>query len=89
MVESLGESGQNRTTKGSTRSAVLDMRTTKNEVAIEIIDLNKWFGQFHALRDIDLKVMREERIVVCAPSRSGTSTRGTLAAFATSRMMSM
>src|SRR2546430_3512737 len=74
MVESLGESGQNRTPKGSTRSAVLDMRTTKNEVAIEIIDLNKWFGKFHVLRDIDLKVMRGERIVVCGPSGSGKST---------------
>src|SRR5947209_16448472 len=50
------------------------MRTTKNEVAIEIIDLNKWFGKFHALRDIDLKVMRGERIVVCGPSGSGKST---------------
>src|SRR3989449_2090190 len=74
MVESLSESGQNRTPKGSTRSAVLDMRTTRNEVAIEIIDLNKWFGKFHVLRDIDLKVMRGERIVVCGPSGSGKST---------------
>src|SRR6266705_5201436 len=74
MVESLSESGQNRTPKGSTRSAVLDMRTTKNEVAIEIIDLNKWFGKFHVLRGIDLKVMRGERIVICGPSGSGKST---------------
>ena len=50
------------------------MRTTKNEVAIEIIDLNKWFGRFHVLRDVDLKVMRGERIVVCGPSGSGKST---------------
>src|SRR5499425_2037722 len=74
MVENLGESGQNRTSNASTRSAVLDMRTTKNEVAIEIIDLNKWFGSFHVLRDIDLKVMRGERIVVCGPSGGGKST---------------
>src|SRR2546426_8291095 len=74
MVESLGESGQNRTPKGSTRSAVLDMRTTRNEVAIEIIDLNKWFGKFHVLRDVSLKVMRGERIVVCGPSGGGKST---------------
>src|SRR5438132_10630661 len=74
MVEILGENGRKRTPNGSTRSAVLDMRTTKNEVAIEIIDLNKWFGQFHVLRDIDLKVMRGERIVVCGPSGSGKST---------------
>jgi general L-amino acid transport system ATP-binding protein len=74
MVEILGENGRKRTPNGSTRSAVLDMRTTKNEVAIEIIDLNKWFGRFHVLRDIDLKVMRGERIVVCGPSGSGKST---------------
>src|SRR2546429_3195262 len=74
MVEILGENGRKRTPNGSTRSAVLDMRTTKNEVAIEIIALNKWFGKFHALRDIDLKVMRGERIVVCGPSGSGKST---------------
>ena len=45
-----------------------------NEVAIEIIGLNKWFGSFHVLRDIDLKVMRGERIVICGPSGSGKST---------------
>src|SRR5262249_21961176 len=67
MVESLGESGQKRTPNGSARSAVLDKRTMKNEVAIEIIDLNKWVGRFHVLRDIDLKVMRGERIVVFRP----------------------
>src|SRR6266436_6551997 len=38
MIENLGEKGQNRTPNASTRSAVLDMRTTKNEVAIEMID---------------------------------------------------
>src|SRR2546429_8052086 len=74
MVEILGENGRKRTPNGPARSAVLDMRTTKNEVAIEIIALNKWFGQFHVLRDIDLKVMRGERIVVCGPSGSGKST---------------
>src|SRR5262249_45398330 len=74
MVETLGESGKKRTPNGSARSAVLDMRTTKNEVAIEIIELNKWFGRFHVLRDIDLKVMRGERIVVCGPSGGGKST---------------
>jgi general L-amino acid transport system ATP-binding protein len=51
-----------------------DIRTTTHEVAIEIIDLNKWFDSFHVLRGIDLKVMRGERIVVCGPSGSGKST---------------
>ena len=36
--------------------------------------LNKWFGDFHALRDIDLAVQPGERIVVCGPSGSGKST---------------
>jgi len=50
------------------------MRTTTHEVAVEISGLNKWFGTFHVLRDISLKVMRGERIVVCGPSGSGKST---------------
>ena len=41
---------------------------------IEITGLNKWFGQFHVLRDIDLTVERRERIVICGPSGSGKST---------------
>ena len=36
--------------------------------------INKWFGQFHVLRDIDLTVYRGERIVICGPSGSGKST---------------
>jgi general L-amino acid transport system ATP-binding protein len=50
------------------------MRTTRNEVAIEITGLNKWFGAFHVLREVDLKVMRGERIVIIGPSGSGKST---------------
>ena len=41
---------------------------------IEITGLNKWFGAFHVLRDIDLSVERRERIVICGPSGSGKST---------------
>jgi general L-amino acid transport system ATP-binding protein len=74
MSELLGDGDQKRRPDGSTRGVVLDMRTTKNEVAVEIIGLNKWFGKFHVLRDIDLKVMRGERIVICGPSGSGKST---------------
>ena len=59
---------------GSTRGLVLAMRTTENEVAVEIIGLHKWFGSFHVLRDVDIKVMRGERIVICGPSGSGKST---------------
>jgi general L-amino acid transport system ATP-binding protein len=45
-----------------------------DEVAVQIKKMNKWFGQFHVLRDIDLTVFRGERIVICGPSGSGKST---------------
>jgi len=41
---------------------------------IRIQKLNKWYGQFHVLRDINLDVGRKERIVICGPSGSGKST---------------
>lgn len=44
------------------------------EVAIQITGMNKWFGTFHVLRDIDLTVRRGERIVIAGPSGSGKST---------------
>ena len=45
-----------------------------DEVAIQINAMNKWFGSFHVLRDINLTVYRGERIVICGPSGSGKST---------------
>lgn len=45
-----------------------------DEVAITITDMNKWYGDFHVLRDINLTVQRGERIVICGPSGSGKST---------------
>ena len=44
------------------------------ETIIRIKGLNKWFGTLHVLRDIDLEVMQQERIVICGPSGSGKST---------------
>jgi general L-amino acid transport system ATP-binding protein len=41
---------------------------------IEIIKLNKWFDQFHVLKDIDLQIADGEKLVVCGPSGSGKST---------------
>ncbi|MPZ45296.1 MAG: ATP-binding cassette domain-containing protein [Betaproteobacteria bacterium] len=41
---------------------------------IELRDVNKWFGDFHVLRDASLTVRRGERVVVCGPSGSGKST---------------
>ncbi|MGL4405673.1 MAG: amino acid ABC transporter ATP-binding protein, partial [Notoacmeibacter sp.] len=49
------------------------MTVSETEVAVELIGMNKWYGSFHVLRDIDLKVMRGERIVVAGPSGSGKS----------------
>ena len=48
--------------------------TTKSSAAVEIAGLNKWYGDFHVLRDIDLVVESGERIVICGPSGSGKST---------------
>jgi general L-amino acid transport system ATP-binding protein len=42
--------------------------------AIELSGVNKWYGEFHVLRDINLRVRRGEKIVVCGPSGSGKST---------------
>ena len=54
--------------KGTAKMKVSD------EVAIEILGLNKWYGDFHVLRDINLTIYQGERIVVCGPSGSGKST---------------
>jgi general L-amino acid transport system ATP-binding protein len=45
-----------------------------DEPAIEISGMHKWYGDFHVLKDINLTVMKGERIVVCGPSGSGKST---------------
>ena len=42
--------------------------------AIRMIGVNKWYGAFHVLRDVDLEVARGEKIVLCGPSGSGKST---------------
>jgi general L-amino acid transport system ATP-binding protein len=47
---------------------------SSNEAMIEIIDIHKWFGDFHVLQGINLTVQKKERIVICGPSGSGKST---------------
>jgi general L-amino acid transport system ATP-binding protein len=49
-------------------------KANHNALAVEIVGLNKWFGELHVLRGIDLAVRRGERIVICGPSGSGKST---------------
>ncbi len=62
-------------------SAVVDrniarqnMTVSQTDVAVEIDAMHKWYADFHVLRDINLKVMRGERIVIAGPSGSGKST---------------
>ena len=45
-----------------------------DEVAIQINQMHKWYGEFHVLKNINLTVPRGERIVICGPSGSGKST---------------
>ncbi len=48
--------------------------TDTSAPSIEIAGLNKWYGSFHVLKDINLAVSTGERIVICGPSGSGKST---------------
>src|SRR5579872_4745100 len=45
-----------------------------SDTIVTAAGLNKWYGEFHVLRDINLEVARGERIVICGPSGSGKST---------------
>ncbi len=55
-------------------SSIAAKLQVSDETAIQITNMNKWYGSFHVLRDINLTVYRGERIVVCGPSGSGKST---------------
>lgn len=46
----------------------------KTDMAVNLVGVNKWYGDFHVLRDINLQVKGGERIVICGPSGSGKST---------------
>ncbi|MEJ2316487.1 MAG: amino acid ABC transporter ATP-binding protein [Gammaproteobacteria bacterium] len=51
-----------------------DVAKTNERMAVEIIGMHKWYGEFHVLKNINLEVKPGERIVVCGPSGSGKST---------------
>ena len=56
------------------RPAALKQTSLNTATAVEMIGVNKWYGEFHVLRDINLDVKEGEKIVVCGPSGSGKST---------------
>ncbi len=51
-----------------------EAKTNNADTIIKMENLNKWYGTFHVLKDINLNVTKGERIVVCGPSGSGKST---------------
>ncbi len=53
--------------------SVIEQQANNDDIIV-IKDLNKWYGNFHVLKDINLNVRKGERIVICGPSGSGKST---------------
>ncbi|AIR69697.1 MULTISPECIES: amino acid ABC transporter ATP-binding protein [Dickeya] len=51
-----------------------DTLTPSSDYMITLENVNKWYGQFHVLKNINLQVKQGERIVLCGPSGSGKST---------------
>ena len=52
----------------------MDAPTASRKPMIELRKVNKWYGEFHVLRDVDLTVLPGQKLVVCGPSGSGKST---------------
>ena len=73
LPRAAGGEGQHMTADENSGSLLKPGRL-RTETAVELIELNKWYGDFHVLRDINLKVRGGERIVICGPSGSGKST---------------
>jgi general L-amino acid transport system ATP-binding protein len=62
------------TDQSQAASAALKPAPLATDVAVEMVGVHKWYGDFHVLRDINLRVSKGERIVICGPSGSGKST---------------
>lgn len=58
----------------SEKSEEMVETSSNEEPIIKIINMHKWYGDFHVLNNINLDVKKRERIVVCGPSGSGKST---------------
>jgi general L-amino acid transport system ATP-binding protein len=56
------------------RNMALAQLEPGEEAIIQFTDVNKWYGEFHVLKNINFSVKKGERIVVCGPSGSGKST---------------
>jgi polar amino acid transport system ATP-binding protein len=84
-----GHGGKRRIRRSRSAKRVLDMNQTAHDsaqnkasrasqdasgTAVLMEGVNKWYGTYHALRNIELTVARGERIVICGPSGSGKST---------------
>ncbi|WP_096358851.1 amino acid ABC transporter ATP-binding protein [Variibacter gotjawalensis] len=57
-----------------TQTAPVAAAAPGSPLAVQLIGVHKWYGEFHVLRDVNLSVKRGERIVICGPSGSGKST---------------
>ena len=53
---------------------IIRKSTLAGDAIIEIVEMHKWYDDFHVLKGINLTVKKQERIVICGPSGSGKST---------------
>ncbi len=70
LIASSNLSGGEATLDETTKSD----QSIMTDTMIELSNVNKWYGQFHVLKDINLTVTKGEKIVICGPSGSGKST---------------
>jgi ABC-type polar amino acid transport system ATPase subunit len=57
-----------------TRDHVVDRSLSSEDPVINLVGVNKWFGSYHVLRDVNLRIARGERVVLWGPSGSGKTT---------------